>query len=67
MSLHFKGLIEVGLLDAALYGAEPELQQSEAIGKAVEVFLRAMGHKARATSDQMESFDRIKLLAKTKS
>ena len=43
MSLHFRGLIEVGLLDAALYGAEPELQQNEAVLKAVEAFLRAYG------------------------
>ena len=43
MSLHFRGLIEVGLLDAALYGAEPELQQSQAVAKAVEAFLRSYG------------------------
>ena len=43
MALHFKGLIEVGSLDAALYGAQPELHQSEAVCKAVEAFLRAYG------------------------
>ena len=38
-ALHFKGLIEAGFLENALYGADPE--KEKAIGEAVDAFLRA--------------------------
>jgi AcrR family transcriptional regulator len=38
-SLHFKGLIEAGFLEEALYGAER--QKEKAIAEAVDAFLRA--------------------------
>ncbi len=42
-ALHFKGLIETGFLEEALYGAEPQLKKREAVYNAVDVFLRAYG------------------------
>ena len=41
VSLHFKGLIETGFLEEALYGAETELKRQDAIAGAVDAFLRA--------------------------
>jgi AcrR family transcriptional regulator len=40
-ALHFKGLIEAGFLENALYGAARE--KDKAIGEAVDAFLRAYG------------------------
>ena len=40
-ALHFKGLIEGGLLESSLYGAKPQLEKNDAIASAVDVFLRA--------------------------
>ena len=41
VSLHFKGLIETGFLEEALYGAKFQFQKREAVANAVDVFLRA--------------------------
>ncbi len=38
-ALHFKGLVEAGFLENALYGAQPV--NEKAIGDAVDTFLRA--------------------------
>ena len=46
VSLHFKGLIEVGFQEAALYGAPPVMDRRTAIPSAVDAFLRAYGPKA---------------------
>ncbi len=46
-ALHFKGLIETGFLEEALYGAEPQFKKSEAVANAVDVFLRAYGATAK--------------------
>ena len=40
-ALHFKGLIEAGFLEEALYGAKPECEKASAISNAVDTFLRA--------------------------
>ncbi len=40
-SLHFKGLIESGFLEEALYGAKPEVAKNQAVADAVDAFLRA--------------------------
>ena len=40
-ALHFKGLIEVDFLEAALYGATPQIEKHEAVPLAVDTFLRA--------------------------
>lgn len=40
-ALHFKGLIEAGFFEEALYGAP--IQKEKAIGDAVDAFLRAYG------------------------
>ncbi len=42
-SLHFKGLIETGFLEEALYGASFQFQREEAVVNAVDAFLRAYG------------------------
>jgi AcrR family transcriptional regulator len=42
-ALQFKGLLEAGFLEEALYGAKPELQRGIAIRRAVDTFLRAYG------------------------
>jgi AcrR family transcriptional regulator len=42
-ALHFKGLIETGFIEEALYGAKPALQRRVAVRRAVDVFLRAYG------------------------
>jgi AcrR family transcriptional regulator len=42
-AIHFKGLIEAGFLEEALYGAKPEFEKRRAISKAVDTFLRAYG------------------------
>ncbi len=42
-SLHFKGLIESGFLESALYGAQPVIDQRAAIPSAIDAFLRAYG------------------------
>ena len=54
MSLHFKALIEAGLFDAALYGAEPELTTREAISMAVEAFIRAYGQTSLRPTHPVE-------------
>lgn len=41
VALHFKGLIEGGFLEEALYGAKPQRGIEEAVTSAVEAFLRA--------------------------
>lgn len=51
-ALHFKGLIEVDFLEAALYGAEPLVGKREAIAGAVDAFLRAYGTAAKEHSAQ---------------
>lgn len=38
---HLKGLLEAGVIEPSLYGAEPWLSQDEAVAPAVEAFLRA--------------------------
>lgn len=43
IAMHFKGLIEVGFLESALYGAKPQIDQRAAIPSAVDAFLRAYG------------------------
>ena len=43
VSLHFKGLIEGGFLESALYGAKPLMERRAAIPSAVDAFLRAYG------------------------
>jgi AcrR family transcriptional regulator len=48
-ALHFKGLIETGFVEEALYGAKPEFERTEAISAAVDTFLRAYG-KPRSRS-----------------
>ena len=40
-SIHFKGLIEAGFLEEALYGAKPQLERRQAVPAAVDAFLRA--------------------------
>ncbi|WP_428391031.1 TetR/AcrR family transcriptional regulator [Lichenicoccus sp.] len=42
-ALHLKGLIEVDFLEAALYGANFQIERHEAIPFAVDAFLRAYG------------------------
>ncbi len=42
-ALHFKGLIESGFLESALYGAEPAIDQRAAVPSAIDAFLRAYG------------------------
>ena len=42
-ALHLKGLIEVDFLEAALYGANFQIEKHEAIPRAVDTFLRAYG------------------------
>ncbi len=40
-ALHFKGLVETGFLEEALYGAKPQVPKGKAIADAVDTFLRA--------------------------
>ncbi len=42
-SIHFKGLIEAGFLEEALYGAKSQVDRRQAIPSAVDIFLRAYG------------------------
>ncbi len=42
-SLHFKGLIETGFVEEALYGAKSQFERHRAIPAAVDAFLRAYG------------------------
>jgi AcrR family transcriptional regulator len=52
VAVHFKGLIEAGFLEEALYGATPEFEKRPAISKAVDTFLRAFGvPKTRKAAD----------------
>ena len=44
-ALHFKGLLEAGFLEPALYGASPRLDEETGTRWAVEVFLRAYGRQ----------------------
>ncbi len=48
-ALHFKGLIETGFLEEALYGAELQFKRPDAVYNAVDVFLRAYGVEAKVT------------------
>lgn len=42
-ALHFKGLLETGLLEPLLFGCEPEISVEEGIEEAVTAFLRLYG------------------------
>ena len=46
VALHFKGLIEGGFLEGALYGAKPQLDERVAIPSAIDAFLRAYSTKS---------------------
>lgn len=52
-ALHFKGLIETGFLEEALYGAGPQLEKGEAITQAVDIFLRAYGSADKAAAGKV--------------
>ncbi|HYP62995.1 MAG TPA: TetR/AcrR family transcriptional regulator [Acidocella sp.] len=45
-ALHLKALLEAGVLEPALYGAPPCLDEATSVGRAVEVFLAAYGAPA---------------------
>jgi AcrR family transcriptional regulator len=43
-ALHLWGLLEAGVVEPCMYGAEPRLAVDEAVSLAVDVFLRAYGN-----------------------
>jgi AcrR family transcriptional regulator len=43
IAAHLRGLLEAGVLEPQLFGAEPDYQVEEAVGGAVDAFLRAYG------------------------
>jgi AcrR family transcriptional regulator len=42
-AMHLKGMLEAGMVYPLLYGAQPELETSQAVTAAVRVFLKAYG------------------------
>ncbi len=52
VSLHFKGLIEAGFLEEALYGAGFLVKRREAVARAVDTFVRAYGIVITAAPDK---------------
>ena len=56
-ALHFKGLIEAGFLEEALYGAKPEIEKRLAVGAAVDVFLRSYASDVRIRSHRNDTAD----------
>lgn len=42
-ALHLKALLEAGMLEPRMFGAEPDLSRDEAVTSAVDAFLRAYG------------------------
>lgn len=49
-ALHFKGLLEAGIFEPALYGAAPHIGNETGAHLAVEIFLRAYGTERGAAS-----------------
>ncbi len=47
-AVHLKGLLDAGIVEPLLFGARPELKPKEAVGAAVDAFLRAYGKSVRA-------------------
>ena len=59
-ALHFKGLIETGFLEEALYGAELQFNRQEALVQAVDAFLRAysLGETTQSVEPALEKAKR---------
>ena len=64
VALHFKGLIEAGFFEEALYGAKPPFEKTEAIAQAVDIFLRAYGTNSEESSKKATSQKTKTLLKK---
>ncbi len=45
---HLKGMLEAGVMEPLLFGAEPELEPKKAVSAAVDAFLRAYGEEGSA-------------------
>lgn len=53
-AMHFKGLIEAGIFEPALYGASPRISNETGAQQAVEIFLRAYGPERGSASGKIE-------------
>ena len=51
-ALHFKGVVESGFLEEALYGAKPIMERKVSVRDAVDTFLRAYERRTVARSRQ---------------